>query len=272
MTGIFQTGEFLKHMEELRYRVIRMLAAFMVASIFFLIFRLNTVTFNGYAFPMIYPDPYANMGAQFLAMIESHVLPSGTQLLIVRPTDGLMADFYSCMFLGLSTSMPVVIYQLWLFIRPALRTVEVKVLRQVVIPGTALFIAGAFFGVWFVAPQIFRIFNQFDVGLGAVSSVSLMNFVSFILMYVVIFGISFEVPVFMVALTTAGVVSAKLWRDNWRYAVVGSFVFGMIFSPGVTGFTMIVMAIPMILLYSAGIIVTERMEARKVVEPELSAD
>ena len=46
----------------------------------------------------------------------------------------------------------------------------------------------------------------------------------------------------------------------------------MIFSPGVTGFTMIVMAIPMILLYSAGIIVTERMEARKVVEPEPSAD
>ncbi|MCL4328761.1 MAG: Sec-independent protein translocase TatC [Candidatus Thermoplasmatota archaeon] len=261
-----EPGEFLKHLDELRFRVIRIFAGIMLTSMVLLLFRIQYLTVGPVTFPFLYPDPYSNVGAQFIKLLEYHLLPSGTELLILRPSDGLMADFYSCLFLGFSLSMPYSVHHAWAFVKPALKPGEIHAARQVVIPATVLFITGAVFGLWIVLPELFAIFNMFDIGLGVVSSVSVTSFLNFVLIYTLIFGVSFEVPVFMVALTGAGVIPAKFWRDHWRHAVIGAFVFGMIFSPGVTGFTMTVMAIPMIALYLGGMWVSVRVEAKRTME------
>ncbi|MGE9811204.1 twin-arginine translocase subunit TatC, partial [Ferroplasma acidiphilum] len=106
---------------------------------------------------------------------------------------------------------------------------------------------------YFIAPILFKIFASFDIGVGADVTMGISSFVSFMFMYTIAFGLSFEIPVFMVGLSRFGIVTADTWKKNWRYAVIGSLVYGMIFSPGVTGFTMVVIAIPMIALYFAGI-------------------
>lgn len=88
----------------------------------------------------------------------------------------------------------------------------------------------------------------------------IVNFVNFLIIYVVAFGLSFEIPVIMVGMTKMRVVNSEFWKKNWRYAVLAALIFGMIFSPGVTGFTMVVMALPMIGLYFLGIYVSVRVE------------
>ncbi len=262
MIDSFKPGEFLKHLDELRRRAIRIITVFLIASSIFIIFKVEFYTYNHFTFPILYPDPYHNVGSQFLALLEAHILPAGMKTVAIKPTDGMMADLYSCMFLAISVSMPVVVNEIWQFVRPALTSKEIKSMRQIVLPGTVLFLAGAVFGIWFIAPGLFMIFNNYDIGLSAVPYLSIMNFVSFVVTYVLIFGISFEIPVFMVALTSTGLVPAKYWKDHWRYAVIGAFVFGMIFSPGVTGFTMTVMAVPMIGLYIGGIYFAQRAERK----------
>jgi Sec-independent protein translocase TatC len=67
----------------------------------------------------------------------------------------------------------------------------------------------------------------------------------------------------MVGLTYLSIVPASYWRKNWRYAIVAALIFGVIFSPGVTGFTMILLAIPIIALYFVGIYASQRTERRK---------
>ena len=266
----FFNSDFIKHIEELRYRVIRIIYFVGFFFIIFFMFRVDYFTIMGSRVPLLYPNPYQNLGSQFLHAIEAHVLPSGTSIIIIKPTDGVVADMYSCIFLALLFSTPAIAYHLWKFISPGLKKSEAETIKSVVVPATLLFLAGSFVGLWYIAPELFRIFNSFDVGLGAISSVSVLSFISFIFIYILAFGVSFEVPVFMVGLTKFGLVESGFWEKNWRYAVVASFVFGMIFSPGVTGFTMVVIALPMIALYFAGIFFARRVESRNIEAAESS--
>ena len=256
----------LKHIEELRARLIRVLIPFGIFFVFFVGLRIDFLHLFGTTIPFVTIDPYHNIGAQFTQVLEAHVLPASTQLIIVKPTDAVVADFYVCMFLALIFTMPVLVYEVAAFIGPALKSSEKALIRVTLIPATLLFITGAVVGIWFIAPVLFRIFFLFDVGLGAQPTTSILNFISFLLIYVAAFGISFEIPVFMVGLTRIGVVKYEVWRKNWRYAIIGSLIFGMIFSPGVTGFTMVVIAVPMIILYFGGMYFARRTERKNFVD------
>ncbi|OWP55902.1 MAG: translocase [Thermoplasmatales archaeon B_DKE] len=256
----------LKHVEELRRRLIRVLIPFGIFFVLFVALRIDFIHVFGVTMPFVTVDPYQNIGAQFLQVLEVHVLPSSTQLIIVKPTDAVVADFYVCLFLSLIFTMPVLVYQAAAFIGPALKSSEKALVRVTLLPATFLFISGAVIGVWFIAPVLFRVFFLFDVGLGAQPTSSVLSFISFLLIYVAAFGISFEIPVFMVGLTRIGVVKYEVWRKNWRYAIIGSLIFGMIFSPGVTGFTMVVIAIPMIILYFGGMYFARRTERKNFVD------
>jgi sec-independent protein translocase protein TatC len=253
-----------KNLDELRYRVIRIFYVFGSVFIFLMIFRIQTLDLFGFKFPFIYPNVYRNMGSQFLALVESHVLPKGTEILVFRPTDGVAADLYLTMFMALVLSMPYTVYQISRFLNPALKKSERDMVKSLVIPASGLFAAGSFVGLWLIAPELFIIFNRFDLGLGASTTMGLMNFVSFLFIYVLTFGLAFELPVIMVAITRLGIVNSDYWRKNWRYAVVASLIFGMIFSPGVTGFTMIVMSVPMMILYFGGYYFARRIERRRM--------
>ncbi|EQB74442.1 MAG: hypothetical protein AMDU4_FER2C00008G0014 [Ferroplasma sp. Type II] len=243
----------VKYSEEIRYRILKILEVFGVLFGIFVIFRIQYISLLGHRFMFLFPDPYDNIGAQVLFLLKSHILTANTSLLVLKPVDGVMADFYTCMALALIISMPVIIFEVSKFIDPALKNSEKEMLRSIIIPASLLFFAGAFVGIYFIAPILFRIFTRFDIGVGAQVTIGISSFVSFIFMYTIAFGLSFEIPVFMVGLSRFGIVTADTWKKNWRYAVIGSLIYGMIFSPGVTGFTMVVIAIPMIALYFAGI-------------------
>lgn len=251
-----------RNLDEIRYRLIRIMVLFLVLFGIFIVFSIRLITVFGHSFYFIYPDVYRNIGAQLLSKIETFVLPSNTQLIIVRPADGLTADAYIAMFMALLFTMPYIIYHLSMFLGPALKKSERVLLRSILVPASLLFVAGAMMGLFWVAPAMFDIFNRFDLGLGAVSTMSLMNFVSFLVLYLLAFGVSFEVPVFMYGLTRAGMVSAGFWSRNWRYAVVGSLLFGYLVSPGVTGFMEVMMALPMIGLYFGGAFFSRRYERK----------
>ena len=251
-----------RNLDEIRHRVVRILAVFLIFFGIFILFSIRQFTFEGHSFYFIYPDLYHNLSAQLLTVIEKNVLAPGTVLLIVKPADGLTADAYIAMFLALLFTMPYMIYHVSMFLGPALKKNEKVLLKSILVPASLLFVAGSMMGLLWIAPTMFRIFNSFDIGLGAETTMSLMNFVSFLVVYILTFGVSFEVPVFMYGLTRAGMVQAETWAKNWRYAIVGSLFFGLLFSPGVTGFTEVLMAVPMIALYFGGIYFSKRYEKK----------
>lgn len=270
-----------KYIEELRVRFIRVAIPFAIFFIFFIAFSLKTIKIRFFLTPLIpryaggmplfypYPDFFHNMAAQFIQVLERHIVPVQMKIITLKPADAVVADFYAAIFLSIVFTMPIIVDQFGKFLRPALKKSEAQALGSVAIPAAILFALGSFFGMYVFAPELFKIFYGFDVGLGTIPYLGLTSFINFVIIYLVSFGLSFELPVVMVGLTRAHLVTSEFWRSHWRHAVVVSLVFGMIFSPGVTGFTMVVMAVPMIILYFGGIYFARRVERRSErAEPE----
>lgn len=255
-----------RNLNEIRERLVRILILFAIFVTLFLVVRIQDVTLLGYTFPFLYPSIFHNLSTQFMVLIEHHLLPAGTTIFVLKPADGVLANLDISMFLALIFTMPLIVKELGEFLGPALKRREKDTLKSSIIPASILFVAGAVIGLWVVAPPLFSIFSSYDLGLGAAETLSLMSFISFTFIYTVTFGISFEVPVFMVALTRTGMVSSKFWAEHWRHAVVGALIFGMIFSPGVIGFTMVVMAAPIIILYVGGVYFARRVEKKAEME------
>jgi sec-independent protein translocase protein TatC len=90
-----------------------------------------------------------------------------------------------------------------------------------------------------------------------------MDFITFVLQYLLAFGISFQIPLIMYALTMAEIVDSKFWRKNIRYAVLAIIVFGAIVTPDGSGVTMWFIAIPMMALYLGGLAVSEHKKRKK---------
>jgi sec-independent protein translocase protein TatC len=148
--------------------------------------------------------------------------------------------------------MPWIVHEVGAFLMPALRRNERKLLRQIGIPASALFAVGMSLGLLVFTPLTFRLLFRYVSALGLVPVLGVQDFVTFTLLYSLAFGVVFELPVFIYALTRLGVVRAGTWRNNWRLAVVGSLVFGMLVTPDNSGVTMLLVATPMILLYLGG--------------------
>ncbi len=257
----------LNNIDELRFRLVRIIVPVLVVFSFFLFFQLRFYPINPVysirTIPYPYPDVYHNMGAQLLKLIISHVITEKYQLIAINPTDGVITDFYACLFLALIATSPNISYQIGKFIGPALKTNEKRLIRTTLIPALVLFLIGASLGIYIVAPLMFKILFEFDLGVGSEPTMSISSFVSFFLIYVLAFGLSFETPVIMVGLTYLNIVPSNYWFGHWRYAVVIALVFGLIFSPGVTGITMMLLAIPIIILYFVGVIATGRIEKKR---------
>ncbi|KAA8922871.1 Sec-independent protein translocase TatC [Thermoplasma sp.] len=251
-----------KNIEELRLRAVRALIGFFVFFFIFFTFRFQYAIILGHRVIIPYPDPYDNAGAQFLKISEYHVLPKNVELIALKPTDAMVADIYSVMFLALLFSMPIIVMEAAKFIAPGLKKKELQAIRSLGIPAAALFAIGSLFGFWYVFPLLFRIFFYFDFAVGSSPTMGIANYTSFFFIYIASFGLSFEMPVIMVGLTKLRLVPAGFWLKNWRYAVVGSLIFGLVFSPGVLGVSMMIMAVPMMALYVIGALIAKRVEKK----------
>ena len=90
-----------------------------------------------------------------------------------------------------------------------------------------------------------------------------MDFITFVLQFILAFGLSFQLPLIMYALTASGLIDSKFWRNNIRYAIIGMVILGAAITPDGSGVTMWFVAGPMIALYLIGMAISEK-QARKI--------
>ena len=160
--------------------------------------------------------------------------------------------------------MPVIIKESVGFIKPALKENEINVSRSISIPSLGLFVAGCVFSYNLVIPYILEFLYRYGESAGIVTFLNVIDFVAFVLQFLLAFGLSFQLPLVMYAISASGMVDSKFWRKNIRYAIVVIVIFGAVITPDGTGVTMWFIAVPMIALYTAGMIIIERKEREKL--------
>ncbi len=254
--------EINKHLEELRRRILKIVIVVIAITAFLLAFHAEPVEIFGIELFYPTPQPLDNIAAQLTNYFRVNLVPESVQLIQTAPGQAFFAQVYIAALVGIVAVMPIIIREVAAFLKPALKENEIHISRTITIPALGLFVAGCLFSYFLVIPFILDFLYKYGESAGLVTFLNIMDFVTFVLQFLLAFGLSFQLPMIMYATTASGMTDAKFWRKNIRYAVVIIVIFGAIITPDGSGVTMWFIAGPMIALYIGGMAIIERKERK----------
>ncbi len=199
-----------------------------------------------------------------LAAAARRAINTNTGLIFLTPTEAFFGYIKLSLYTGLLVGAPFWLYHLWKFVAPALYAHERRFVLQGIFFGSLLFYAGAAFCYFVVLPVALHFLMT--VGQPYLTpTFTLNNYVSFIMLFMLIFGLSFELPMAMFILVKVGLVKRQTFISKWRYAVAGAFIAATLLpSPDI--FSQVAMGSALTVLYGLGLLVT-RFARRPEVEP-----
>ncbi|CAB3794757.1 Sec-independent protein translocase protein TatC [Paraburkholderia ultramafica] len=224
---------FISHLVELRDRIIRAGLAVIVVFI-----------------GLVYwaPDIF-----RLLARPLMQNLPKDGKMIVTDVTGSFFVPMKVTMLVAFVIALPVVLYQIWAFVAPGLYQHEKKLVGPLVASSYTLFLCGMAFAYFVVFPTIFRVMAHYNAPLGAEMTTDIDNYLSFVLTMFIAFGVTFEVPIVVVLLVRMNVLTIKKLKEIRPYVIVGAFVISAVVTPPDV-FSQLILAIPLIVLYEAGII------------------
>jgi sec-independent protein translocase protein TatC len=234
-SGVADPGpraDFISHMRELRSRMLVSVIALIAA--FFVAYGFSEAIYGFLAKPLIDALPEGQRHLAFTGVIE----PFYTYL---------KAGFVGAVVLA----SPVILYEFWAFVAPALYKDERRWFLPVVLASVVMFLAGAAFAYLVVFPVAFKYLLAF-AGTDVVPMITMGLYFSVATKFLLAFGFVFEMPLVVLVLARLGVVTGGMLASWWRYAIVAAVVIGAIFTPPDVVSQML-LAVPLITLYAVSI-------------------
>src|SRR4051812_48081095 len=234
---------FLDHLEELRWRIIYSLIAVMI----------------GLAIGLIISFKF-----DLLQFLQGPVRPymNGHKLTVLHPMDPFTIRIQLAFVVGLTLAAPVIGYQIWLFLSPALHKREKQVVIPILIAGFFLFLAGMALSWFFVLPASLKYIYGL-VGQDLEPMYSVAEYFGFITNMELAFGVAFELPLLLVALVGLGILRASTLNKSRKWAVLIIWTAAAIISPGDQVIATIGLAVPLYFLYEISIVVSYFIEFRR---------
>ncbi|WP_425481406.1 twin-arginine translocase subunit TatC [Luteimonas terrae] len=233
-------GSLIDHLIELRMRLMRGLA--------------------GTGLVLLCLLPFANKLYGMLAQPLLDKLPAGSNLIAIEVASPFFAPLKLVFFTALVVTMPWLLYQAWAFVAPGLYKREKRLALPLLASAVALFYIGCAFAFFFVLPSVFKFLTMVTPD-GVAMMTDINAYLNFVLVIFLAFGMSFELPVALVILVLLGWVTTDQLREARGYAVVGVFVLAAVITPPDV-VSQLMLAIPMCLLYEAGIIAARLLAPR----------
>jgi sec-independent protein translocase protein TatC len=235
---------FLDHLEELRWRIIWSLVALTTGVGLAMIVLLNVDVIGWLERPIL---PYLN---------KHH-------LVFTHPGDPFQIILQASAGLGLLLALPVILYQLWSFVAPALYRHERSVALGVTGGAVLLFVSGASLGYFVVLPLAIPWLMGFG-GSSLEPMITAGDYFGFVFSLVLAFGVAFELPVVILGLAALGIVTPEFLNRYRRHAIVGAVIIGAFLTPGDLVWTTIAMAVPLYLLYELSIVLSYGIRRRRL--------
>ncbi|KMY86530.1 Twin-arginine translocation protein TatC [Candidatus Paraburkholderia calva] len=238
---------FISHLVELRNRIMRAVAAVIVVFV-----------------GLVYwaPDIF-----RLLARPLMQNLPRDGKMIVTDVTGSFFVPMKVTMLVAFVIALPIMLYQIWAFVAPGLYQHEKKLVGPLVFSSYSLFLCGMAFAYFIVFPTIFRVTAYYNAPLGAEMTIDIDNYLSFVLTMFLAFGVTFEVPIVVVLLARMGMVTIPKLKQIRPYVIVGAFIISAVVTPPDV-FSQLILAIPLIILYEAGIIAARLVVPKQGVKSE----
>ena len=244
-----QQDTFISHLIELRTRLMHALLA--VAAVFAVVF--------------LYPGSAAIY--DFLAAPLMQALPEGAKMIATGVITPFMVPVKVTALVAFMVALPYVLYQAWSFVAPGLYEHEKKLAVPLIFASTLLFLTGVAFCYYFVFGTVFRFINDFAPK-SITPAPDIEAYFSFVITMFMAFGVTFEIPIVVIILVRAGLVSVEKLKEARPYVIVGAFVVAAVVTPPDV-LSQFMLAVPMCLLYEAGLFFARFVGVRpKTGEPE----
>jgi sec-independent protein translocase protein TatC len=225
-------ASLMSHLLELRSRLLKAVGA--VLAVFLCLLPFTQTVFEAVARPLM------------------SQLPKGATMIATQVASPFLTPFKASFYVAILLAIPIVIYQIWAFVAPGLYRREKRLAVPLLISSVVLFYVGVSFAYWVIFPIMFGFFaTAAPAGVQVMTDIN--SYLDFVLVLFIAFGVAFEVPVATVLLVLTGIVGIDALTRNRQYVFLGAFVVGMLLTPPDV-FSQTLLAIPMYLLYEAGIV------------------
>jgi len=197
-------------------------------------------------------------------------LPEGSSMIAVEIASPFLAPFKMTLMLAVFLSVPMLLYQAWGFVAPGLYRNEKRIAIPILISSSILFYVGCAFAYFVVFPLVFAFFSA-AAPEGVTVAPDISQYLSFMLVLFFAFGAAFEVPVVVFILIATGITTPDDLAKKRPYVVVGAFAVGMLLTPPDI-ISQTLLAIPMWILFEAGILASRLLLAKQIAERAASAE
>ena len=197
----------------------------------------------------------------FLAAPLMHALPEGTRMIATGVITPFMVPMKVTALLAFLIALPYVLYQAWAFVAPGLYEHEKKLAAPIIVASTLLFLIGVAFCYYFVFGTVFKFINDFAPK-SITPAPDIEAYFTFVITMFLAFGLTFEIPIVVIILVRAGVVSVEKLKEVRPYVIVGAFVVAAVVTPPDV-LSQFMLAVPMCLLYEAGLFLARFIAVRQ---------
>ena len=262
---------FVDHLEELRWHIVRALLAVVVCGIF-VFANIDWIYDNIIAGPINKGFVTYNWMCQLgykLHMGDKLCLPPANVELQSTTFGGPFITSITMSFVcGFILAFPYVFWEVWRFIKPALKPNELKNTRGSIFWVTFFFLCGVAFGYFLLAPFTFSFLTNYKLGTGAaiVTRPTIADYTDNLVDIIVGSGIAFELPVVSFVLTRIGLITPEFLREYRKYAYVALLVIAAVITPSPDWMSQMIVVVPLIILYEISVVISQRVTAKEAVK------
>lgn len=245
-----------EHLGELRRSIL--ISVVFIGIAFVVAFYFSEDIFNLLMFPMR-GEIKVDLRTPYFHIMEK---AKPTSLVFLSPAEAFWMYLKISFVAGLICALPAIFYEIWRFISPGLLQKEKKYFLPFIMSSTTLFLIGASFCFIIVLPFAMTFLLGYQTK-NLTPMISVGNYIDFCLKFILAFGVIFELPLVIVFLTRFGIVSPKTLARQRKYAVLFAFILAAVLTPTPDAFNQTLMAVPIIILYELGILISRIMHKRR---------
>jgi sec-independent protein translocase protein TatC len=254
---------FWDHLTELRKRLMRMILAWFIMTI--IAFLNREIIFDKIILAPKDTDfityKWLCQLGKFLNVDGLCLAPMSLTIINLNLSGQFMTHMTISMFAGLILAAPVIIFQLWQFVMPALYDKEKRYARQAVFIMSLLFFIGVLFSYYFMVPWTLNFLGTYQVSALVANQISLSSYISTVTSTILSVGLVFELPVVVYVLSKLGIITPAFMKKNRKYAFVIILILSAVITPPDV-FSQIMVTVPLYSLYEVSILVSKRVSPK----------
>jgi len=255
---------FLEHLEELRWHIIRSALAIVVFAV--VAFILKGFIFDTVILKPMTPEFWTNrMLAKLADLVGSEALKINQQplhLIAIKMSDQFMMHIMTSVIAGIIMASPLIFYEFWRFIKPALYDKEKRHATGAVFYTSVLFMMGVLFGYYLIVPLSIQFLGTYSVSEQVTNQINTRSYIGTVTSIALATGVVFLLPIFSYFLSKVGILTPSFMKNYRRHAYVLMLLLAAIITPPDV-FSQIMVCIPLIILYEVGIIISRRVVKKR---------